>query len=112
MTAKEFTLGALDKPVVNLGDIGTFTLGDITKSRRAAMEHHLADVEALSEASTELEAVRAICQLVETSCENGSGIAEKLTALYESDSLGFKEIMGLGRFVGEWFQDIVDQGNG
>lgn len=110
--SKTYDAFALDKPQISLGDIGEFTLGDITESRRKRIVALAQQAEDLQESENVLAHVRALACMVEAACENADGLGEKIEKLYADEVIGQKSLAGLARFVQEWLVEEVTAGEG
>lgn len=102
--ASTFNPFELDKPVLNLGEHGSYTLGDITESRQKRLTAIGERLEALQvDDATEAEPfVELVADLAEAACENADGLGAKIVQLYADDEIGAKALQGLSEFIGEW----------
>jgi hypothetical protein len=107
----EYKLGSLDKPVIDLGGLGRFTLGDITKGRRKALKERYDALEALDDDAHDDTAILLMCGLVEAACESGDGVAKGLAELYDTEVIGERDLSGLLLFVADWISEVDAAGN-
>lgn len=115
--AREYAIGQIDKPVVKLGAAGTFTLGELTKSRRKAVREAFEALDKYenrepSDAAEEREQLVTMCATIEAACEDAEGVAVKLADMFDEDTISEHDLIGLVRFVGEWLNIAEDEGKG
>ena len=107
---------ALDKPVLSLGEHGSWTLGDITAGREKAIQAALASIEdalKTAESAEDIDVlgfVKAVGDLAEAACEKSDGVAAKVLELYETEQIGGKGLRGLVEFIQDWLVDGLTLG--
>lgn len=119
MSARTYNPFAVEKPVLELGPHGRFTLGELTDSRQEALSALFDEFEQLGEREdAKIADVAAVVgKLLEAACIGGAGLAEKLVALcdesvHREDALGAQSLNGVVRFVAEWFSSEASAGEG
>jgi hypothetical protein len=138
VSTKKYNPFDLDKPVLNLGEHGEFTLGEVTKSRHSKCNkilNELAEIESslyeemirgiaddgdedASDASkVDMDdlsdrQVHLIAELCEVSCENSEGLKDKIVGLYDSEAIGRLALKGCYQFVVEWVRGESAAGEG
>lgn len=112
--ASTFNPFDLDKPVLNLGEHGTFTLSDITESmskKLANLGERIQQLQDAEEADSK-PFVALVGELAETACEQSEGLAATIVELYESEQIGAKALLGLAQFINEWIVGEETAGEG
>lgn len=107
----------IERPILKLGEYGSFTLGDITESRAAKLDELIGRFAELGEDTTIGDAARAVGELCEAACIGGEGLAEKIVGLADEsvhgeDALGAKALTGLVEFIADWFNSESSAGEG
>lgn len=112
--ARTFNPFDLDKPTLNLGDHGSYTLADITESREKKLKNLGERIQQLEDAD-ETESnpfVALVAELAETACENADGLASTIVRLYDEEQIGAKALQGLAEFISEWIVGEQSAGEG
>lgn len=97
----------LDKPTIDLGEHGVYTLADVTESRQKKLQQLWNESQEWDRNSSEVDekVLRAMCSLPEVASENSAGLAQKLYDDFKAEKLGWKGLTGLANFIGNWLND-------
>ena len=129
---RSFNPFELDNPVLNLGEHGSYELGDVTRSRYEklvglfneldALEFRLYESivddgegeEKVEQTPTDIgdEQASVIAKICEAACTNADGLAEKIVTLYKEQEIGRNGLRGAYAFVMEWVRGNETAGEG
>lgn len=117
MSAGKYDPFAMERPVLRLGEHGSWTLGDITESRGKKLDEliqHFAELDPDAGLAEAADAVGALC---EAACINGDGLKALIVDLCDEskhgeDALGVKALSGVVQFIAEWFGGEQSAGEG
>jgi hypothetical protein len=111
MAASSFDPFDLEKPMLRLGAHGEYVVGDLTKTRKAAIDAIIERVQDVDDADTDA-LVSAYADLAEACCESSEGLADKIRELYATEQLGMIAINGLAEFLNQWYLGEASVGEG
>ena len=119
MTVTTFDPFAVERPILRLGEHGSWELGDITDARKAkleALQSELLEIGDRSDASV-ADVARVVGDLCEAACRNADGISDLLVDLADcdkhgEDAIGALALKGVAEFVKDHLRGEVLAGEG